>query len=77
MLSSLAMTLVKTYSTRLDADLARIALQAEGIASTVVGVDITMDAGTDGVRLLVADDQADAARAVLGDGHEPVVKAQT
>jgi hypothetical protein len=61
------MTLVKTYSTRTEADLARIALRAEGIAATVVGIGVAMEGGAEGVRLLVPDDQADAAREILGD----------
>jgi len=71
------MTPIGRYSTRVEADLARIALEAEGIAATVVGVDITMDAGVDGVRLLVADDQADAARKVLAKGQAGAAKRRT
>ena len=59
------MTLIRTFSTRADADLARIALGAEGIAATVVGIDAAFEGGAEGVRLLVADDQADAALEIL------------
>jgi hypothetical protein len=61
------MTLVKTYGTRVEAELARIELAAEGIAATVVGVGVAMEGGAEGVRLLVPDDQAEAARHVLSD----------
>ena len=61
------MTLVKTYGTRVGAELARIELAAEGIAATVVGVGVAMEGGAEGVRLLVPDDQAEAARHVLSD----------
>jgi hypothetical protein len=59
------MTHVKSYSTRLEADLAAILLRAEGINAEVVGVGLAMQGGVAGVRLLVADDQAAAAREVL------------
>jgi Putative prokaryotic signal transducing protein len=59
------MTVVKTYSSRLEADLASILLRAEGIAATVVGVGLALEGGADGVRLLVPDEQADAALEVL------------
>ena len=77
LLSLAAMTPIRSYSTRVEADLARIALEAEGIAATVVGVDITMDAGADGVRLLVADDEVDAARKVLAKAQPGAAKRKT
>lgn len=58
---------IKTYNTGLEAELARIALEAEGIIATVVGIGITLEGGAGGVRLLVPDDQEAAAREVLGD----------
>ena len=62
------MTVVKTYSNRHEADLASLVLRAEGIAATVVGVGLALEGGTEGVRLLVPDEQADAALEVL-DGR--------
>ena len=59
------MTPIETYNTRLEADLARIALSAAGITATVVGLDAAFEGGAEGVRLLVADDEVDAARKVL------------
>jgi Putative prokaryotic signal transducing protein len=64
---SRAMTLIKTYDTRLEADLASIRLHAEGITSTVVGVGLSMEGGAGGVRLLVPDEQVEAARELLAD----------
>ena len=61
------MTAIKTYSTRLEADLASILLRAEGIAATVVGIGLAMEGGAEGVRLLVPDDQADDALELLDD----------
>jgi len=61
------MTVIKTYGTRLEADLASILLRAEGIAATVVGVGLAMEGGADGVRLLVPDDQADDALELLDE----------
>ena len=59
------MTPIRTFDTRVEADLARIALAAEGITATVVGLDVAFEGGANGVRLLVADDQADAALKIL------------
>ena len=59
------MTPIKTFDTRVEADLARIALRGKGIAATVVGVDVALSGGAQGVQLLVDDDDADAARAIL------------
>ena len=58
---------IKTYSTRIDADVARITLDAAGISSVVVGVGAGMEGGTGGVQLLVEDDRVEQALKVLGD----------
>jgi hypothetical protein len=64
------MTPIKTFNNRVDADLARIALHAEGIEATVVGLDVAFEGGANGVRLLVADEQADAARKILAKSQK-------
>jgi hypothetical protein len=56
---------IKTYSTRLEADLAKIALDGAGVPSFVVGVGVTMEGGAAGVQLLVPDEYVDAALQVL------------
>jgi len=61
------MTLIKTYGTRVEADLARIALDAAGIPATVVGIGVAMEGGAEGVRLLVPDDKAAEALDLLRD----------
>jgi hypothetical protein len=61
------MKTIKTYSTRIDADLARIALDAAGVPSVVVGVGVGMEGGTAGVQLLVEDKHVEQALKVLGD----------
>ena len=61
------MTPVKTYATRLDADLAGITLSAAGIPATIVGVGLGMEGGADSVRLLVPDEKVDEALEVLRD----------
>jgi hypothetical protein len=61
------MKTIKTYSTRVEADLARIALEAAGISSVVVGVGASMEGGTGGVQLLVEDDRVETALKVLID----------
>jgi hypothetical protein len=62
------MKAVKSYPTRVEADLARIALEAAGVPSVVVGIGVGMEGGASGVQLLVPDERVDAALEVLGDG---------
>jgi hypothetical protein len=59
------MKAVKTYSTRLDADVARIALDAAGVPSVVVGTGVDFEGGTAGVQLLVPDELVDEALKAL------------
>jgi hypothetical protein len=59
------MKAIKTYQTRLEADLAKIALDAAGVPSVVVGIGVSMEGGAAGVQLLVPDDQVEAALRVL------------
>lgn len=61
------MVTVKTFPTLLEAAAARIALDAAGIPSVVVGVGVSMQGGMEGVQLQVAPDQVDAALGVLKD----------
>jgi putative signal transducing protein len=61
------MKTIKTYSTSVEADVARIALDAVGITSVVVGVGAGMEGGTGGVKLLVKDDHFERALRVLAD----------
>jgi hypothetical protein len=58
------MEAIRTYSTRLEADLARIALEGADIPATVFGVDVGF-AGIGGVQLLVPEDRVEAAQKVL------------
>jgi hypothetical protein len=60
------MTLIKTYSSRIEADLASLELSASGISATIVGVGVGMEGGAEGVRLLVEDNQVEDALAILG-----------
>ena len=61
------MKTIKTYSTRVEADLAKIALDGAGVPSVVVGVGAAMEGGAGGVQLLVADEHVEAALQVLKD----------
>ncbi len=61
------MKAIKTYPTRIEADLARIALEAAGISSVVVGIGVGMEGGMTGVQLLVPLDRVEAALTVLED----------
>jgi hypothetical protein len=62
------MKAIKTYPTTVEADLARIVLDAADIPSVVVGIGVTMEGGGAGVQLLVPDDRVEAALKVLADG---------
>ena len=61
------MKAIKTYSTRVEADLAKIALDAAAVPSIVVGVSVGMEGGAAGVQLLVPDEYAEVALTVLED----------
>lgn len=61
------MKTIKTYPTRVEADLARIRLDAAGVPAVVVGVGVSMEGGTSGVQLLVPDDRVEAALKLLED----------
>jgi len=64
------MKMIRTYSTQLEADLARIALEGADIPAVVVGVDVGMRGGIAGVQLLVPEDRIAAALEVLKDLEE-------
>jgi hypothetical protein len=59
------MKAIKTYPTSVEADVVRIALEAAGIPSVVVGIDLGMEGGGAGVRLLVPDDRVEEALTLL------------
>lgn len=59
------MKVFRRYPTRLDADLARIALDAAGVPSVVVGTGVELEGGVEGVQLLVPDEWIAAAVAAL------------
>jgi phage-related minor tail protein len=59
------MKAIKTYSVRVEADLAKIALDAAGVPSVVVGIGVAMEGGAAGVQLLVPDEWVEAALNVL------------
>lgn len=61
------MKAIKSYPSSLEADLARIALEAADIPALVVGVGVGMEGGAQGIQLLVPDACVDAALKVLED----------
>jgi phage baseplate assembly protein gpV len=61
------MKAIKTYATTVEADLARLELEAADVPAVVVGTGVTMEGGLAGVQLLVPDDHVEAALKVLGD----------
>jgi hypothetical protein len=58
---------IKNYPTRVEADLARITLEAADVPSVVVGIGVGMEGGAAGVQLLVPEDRIAEALQVLGD----------
>jgi hypothetical protein len=59
------MRVVRSFSSRLDADLARIALDAAEIPSVVVGTGVEFEGGVNGVQLLVPDEWVASAITTL------------
>ena len=59
------MNAIKTYPTRVEAELAKIALDVAGVPSVIVGVGVSMEGGAAGVKLLVPDDREKEALEVL------------
>ncbi len=59
------MKTIKTYSSRIEADLARITLDAAEVPSVVVGIGVGMEGGMEGVQLLVPEDQVEVALEIL------------
>lgn len=59
------MVTLQTYATRMEAEIARIALEGAGIAAVVVGVGVAMEGGIAGVRLLVPTEEVERALDVL------------
>lgn len=64
------MKAIRRYSSRVEADLGRIALEGAGIPAVVLGVGVSMDGGIGGVRLLVPEDRIEEARIVLEELEE-------
>lgn len=56
---------VRTFSTELEAHVAKIALDAAGVPSVVVGIGLSMEGGDAGVQILVPEHFIDAALRVL------------
>lgn len=61
------MKAIKTYPSRIEADLARIALDAADVPSVVVGIGVGMEGGMEGVQLLVPEEQVETALQILKD----------
>jgi hypothetical protein len=62
------MKAIKSYPTRLEADVARIALTAAGLPAVVAGVGSEFEGGISGVQLLVPDERVEEALKVLDRG---------
>lgn len=61
------MKTVTTYPTRIEADIAKLVLDAADIPSVVIGVGAAMEGGIAGVKLQVPEDQVDRALEILED----------
>lgn len=58
---------IKSYPSRVEADLARIALEAADIPAVVIGIGLGMEGGPEGVQLLVPEEHVKEALQVLGN----------
>ena len=58
---------IKSYPTTVEADIARMSLDAAGVPSVVVGIGVGMEGGAAGVQLLVPEDRIEEALTVLKD----------
>lgn len=58
---------IRSYSTRLEAEIARIALEGADVPAVVVGIGTGMEGGASGVQLLVPDERVEEALKALGD----------
>jgi hypothetical protein len=63
------MSTIGSYPTHIEANLAKLRLDAAGIPSVVVGPGIALEAGIAGVQLMVPEDQAERAAAILRDSE--------
>jgi hypothetical protein len=61
------MTTIRNFPTHLEANVAKLALDAAGVPSVVVGPGIGMQAGIAGVQLMVPEEHAERAAAILRD----------
>jgi hypothetical protein len=59
------MRTIKTYSTQVEAEVAKIALAAADVPAKVVGIGTELEGGSSGVQLLVPDECVEAALRVL------------
>jgi hypothetical protein len=59
------MKTIKAYATSIDVELPRLALDAAGIPSIVVGVEAALEGGASGVQVLVPGEYLEAALKVL------------
>jgi hypothetical protein len=59
------MRALRKFSSRLDAELARIELDAAGVPCVVVGTGVEFEGGANGVQLLVPEEWVVAATAGL------------
>jgi hypothetical protein len=69
------MRVVRSFQSKLDADLAKIALDAAGVPSLVVGTGVEFEGGANGVQLLVPDEWVAAAGAVFERPEPPTVES--
>ena len=69
------MRVVRSFQSKLDADLAKIALEAAGVPSLVVGTGVEFEGGANGVQLLVPDEWVAAANAALERPGSPGVES--
>jgi hypothetical protein len=59
------MKAIKSYGTHLEANLAKLKLDAAGVPAVVVGIPVGMEGGAAGVQVLVPEDYVKEALQLL------------
>ena len=61
------MKAIKTFPSTIDAELAKVALVTADVPAVVVGVNVGMEGGAQGVQLLVPEQDVETALLLLKD----------
>jgi hypothetical protein len=68
-MDSLSLVELRWFYSQVDAELARLRLEAEGITSVIFDTSAHFAGAITGVRLMVLEEEKEAAERVLGEGE--------